>query len=187
MSRGLWVRTERLCPWSRTEKQRASCGPAHFHSDLGQSVSWKWPGSRRGSHSLSWRKDPELSVHQAPAEGGVMENKPRRQPDRGHHGKQRDRSSQACGELLSDIRMHKCVSGSAPALTRPFAPSVPSVLPMVTLSCLSRCITRPSVTSAPTPTPSSSTPPSSTSGPAQVQHPGTHASPRHTEAAVAHR
>lgn len=61
MSRGLWVRTETLCPWSLTGKQRASCGPAHFHSDLGRNLSCKCPGSVRGPHSLFWRKDPELS------------------------------------------------------------------------------------------------------------------------------
>lgn len=101
--------------------------------------------------------------------GEVMENKPRRQLYPGHHGKCPDRSRPACGEPLSDIGMDKCVSRSARLLTAAFASSVPSVPPLVTLSRRPRHMTRPSATSAPTPTRSSSTQPSSTWGPAQVR------------------
>lgn len=102
--------------------------------------------------------------------GEVMENKPRCQLYLGHHGKHPDRYSQAYDEPLSDIRMDKCVSRSARLLTAAFASSVPLVPPLVTLSRLPRHMTRPSATSAPTRTRSSSTQPSSTWGPAQVQH-----------------
>lgn len=62
--------------------------------------------------------------------GELMENNPRRQLYRGHHGKRSDRYLRACGELLSDVRVDKCVSRSVLPLTPPFASSVPLVLPL---------------------------------------------------------
>lgn len=95
--------------------------------------------------------------------GELMENEPRHQLHPGHHGTYSDRCLGAYGELPPDVRLDKRVSRSAPLLTATFASFVPLVLPCIA--------TRPSVTSAPTRTRSSSTQPSSTSGPTQVQRP----------------
>lgn len=62
MSQGLWVQTELLCPWSVTEKQWASCGPAHFIPSQVAAFPISCRASLCDSHSLFWWGDFNPSV-----------------------------------------------------------------------------------------------------------------------------
>lgn len=144
MSLGLWVRTEPLCPWSLTGKQRASCGPSHFILTGVAAFPRQSPGSLCGSHSLFWWSDLKLSVFVGALEctssstidqelqyrdgmekgvhGGEVtsdELMERCQVYPGHHVMQASQYLQLYCELLSDIWGGKYVSRSVCLLTFP--------------------------------------------------------------------
>ena len=64
MSQGLWVRTELLCLWSFTEKQWASCEPAHPVLSQALCVALA-PSSGGATSARVWIIVPELSASSA--------------------------------------------------------------------------------------------------------------------------